>query len=58
MTTISNMYLHNCFCNSFVLFKQVFLETEAYQFLLNLAHRTFGAICKKVHLNDINNEDT
>ena len=58
MTTISNMNLHNCFCNSFVLCKQVFLETKPYEFLLNVSFRSFGAICRKVHLNDINNEDT
>ena len=58
MTKISNMYLHNFFCNSFVPCKQVFLETEPYEFLLNVSFRAFGAICRKVHSNDINNEDT
>ena len=36
--TMSNKYLHNCFCTLAVLNEKVFLETNLYKFLLNIAN--------------------
>ena len=36
--TMSNKYLHNCFCTLAVLNEKVFLEINLYKFLLNIAN--------------------
>ena len=41
---MSNMYLHNYFCTLVVLDEKVFLETNLYKFLLNIAYRTSRTI--------------
>ena len=43
MTTMSNMYLHTKLFIS-VVDELVFLGTDRYQFLLNIAYRTFRTI--------------
>ena len=50
MTVMSSMYPHNYFCTLPVFDEQCFLDTDLYEFPLNIANRAFRTIGTKVHI--------